>query len=113
VTLSLAPGVAAPPATVLELARIEVRPGMEREFEIGVGKALPIFQAVPGWRGMELRRSTEYPNRFHLLARWDSVEAHAVEFRQSAAFVQWRALVEHCFAGPPEVEHTTLSLMGR
>jgi quinol monooxygenase YgiN len=102
----------AAPTTVLELATIEVRPGMEREFELGVGRALPIFQGVPGWRGMELRRSVEFPSRFHLLARWDSVAAHAVDFRQSPAFQQWRALVGHCLAAPPEVEHTTLSLLG-
>lgn len=100
------------PSIVLELATLEVRPGMEREFEIGVGKALPIFQRVPGWRGMELRRSLEFPSRFHLLARWDSVEAHVVDFRKSPAFDQWRELVGHCLAAPPQVEHTTLSLLG-
>jgi heme-degrading monooxygenase HmoA len=97
---------------ILEIARIDVKPGMEREFEINVGKALPIFQRVEGWRGMELRRSIEFPSRFHLLARWDSVESHTVAFRESAAFQQWRELVGHCFARPPEVEHMTLSLIG-
>jgi heme-degrading monooxygenase HmoA len=100
------------PGTVLEIARIEVRAGMEREFEIGVGKALSIFQSVPGWRGMELRRSIEFPGRFYLLARWDSVESHTVDFRESPAFAQWRSLVGHCLARPPEVEHMALSLIG-
>jgi heme-degrading monooxygenase HmoA len=97
---------------VLEIARIDVKPGLEREFEINVGKALPLFQQVEGWRGMELRRSIEFPSRFHLLARWDSVENHTVGFRESAAFQQWRELVGYCFARPPEVEHMTLSLIG-
>jgi hypothetical protein len=31
-----------------------------------------------------------------------------VDFRQSAAFQQWRAIVGPFFAAPPSVEHFTL-----
>jgi hypothetical protein len=33
------------------------------------------------------------------------VENHTVDFRGSPDFAEWRKLVGHCFASPPEVEH--------
>jgi heme-degrading monooxygenase HmoA len=97
---------------VLEIAQIAVKPGLEAEFEAGVKKAAPIFQRAKGCRGMELQRSVEKPNRYRLFVRWDSVEAHTVDFRGSADFQAWRALVGHCFDGAPEVEHTNQVVHG-
>ena len=39
---------------------------------------------------------------------WDTVENHTVDFRRSAAFADWRAMVGPFFAAPPAVEHFTL-----
>jgi heme-degrading monooxygenase HmoA len=97
---------------ILEIARIDVKSGLEREFERGVAQALPIFQGCSGWRGMELQRSIECPNRFHLLARWDTVENHTVDFACSPAFHEWRKLVGHLFLRPPEVGHFQQSFSG-
>jgi hypothetical protein len=36
------------------------------------------------------------------------VENHTVDFRQSPAFQDWRAIVGPFFAGPPTVEHFTM-----
>jgi len=35
-----------------------------------------------------------------------------VDFRNSPDFQEWRKLVGHCFAGPPEVEHTKQAVLG-
>jgi len=43
-----------------------------------------------------------------LQIEWDTLENHTVEFRGSAAFAQWRAIVGPFFAQPPRVEHYTL-----
>ena len=90
---------------VLEIAQIDVKPGMEAEFEAGVKNALPIFKRGKGCRGMELQRSHEKPQRYRLFVKWDTVENHTVDFRGSSDFQEWRKLVGHCFAAPPEVEH--------
>ena len=90
---------------VLEIAQIDVKPGMESEFEAGVTKAAPLFKRAKGCQGMELQRSVEKPSRFRLLVQWDTLENHTVDFRGSADFQEWRKLVGHCFAAPPEVEH--------
>jgi heme-degrading monooxygenase HmoA len=59
---------------------------------------------------MELQRSIEKPTRYRLFVRWATLEDHTVAFRGSADFQEWRKLVGHCFAQPPEVEHTVEAL---
>lgn len=97
---------------VTEIALIDVKPGMEAEFEAGVKAAAPLFQRAKGCRGMELQRSIEKPARYRLYVQWDTVEDHTVAFRGSADFAEWRKLVGHCFERPPEVEHTTQAVKG-
>jgi quinol monooxygenase YgiN len=68
---------------ITEIAQIDVKPGMEEEFESGVKTAAPIFQRAKGCRGMELRRSIEKPSRYRLFVAWETVENHNVDFRGS------------------------------
>ncbi len=90
---------------ITEIAQIEVKPGMESDFEAGVKSAAPIFRRAKGCHGMELRRSIEKPNRYRLFVAWATLDDHNVGFRGSPDFQEWRKLVGHCFASPPEVEH--------
>src|SRR5712671_2932365 len=90
---------------VLEIAQIDIKPGMEAEFESGVQKAAPLFKRAKGCAGMELQRSIELPHRYRLFVQWATVENHTDDFRGSADFAEWRKLVGHCFAQPPHVEH--------
>src|SRR3954470_16063355 len=91
---------------VLEIARINVKPGMGAEFEANVKKALPLFMRAKGCEGVELERSIERSNGYLLLVTWQTLENHTVDFRGSEDFQKWRGLVGHCFESPPEVEHT-------
>ena len=97
---------------ILEIAQIDVKPGMENEFEAGVKQAAPIFQRAKGCKGMELQRSFEKPQRYRLFVKWVTVENHTQDFRGSPDFQEWRKLVGHCFAAPPEVEHTRQAVNG-
>ena len=97
---------------VLEIAQIDVKPGMEAAFEAGVAAAAPVFRRAKGCTGMVLQRSIEKPARYRLFVQWETVENHTVDFRGSADFAEWRALVGHCFASPPEVEHVTEVVRG-
>jgi heme-degrading monooxygenase HmoA len=90
---------------ILEIAQIDVKPGMEAEFEAGVSKAAPLFKRAKGCSGMTLQRSAEKPSRYRLFVNWGTIENHTQDFRGSADFQEWRKLVGHCFASPPEVEH--------
>jgi heme-degrading monooxygenase HmoA len=97
---------------VTEIAQIDVKPGLEAEFEAGVAKAAPLFQRAKGCRALELQRSVEKPSRYRLFVQWETVEDHTVAFRGSDDFQEWRRLVAHCFERPPEVEHTVAAVKG-
>lgn len=97
---------------IREIAQIDVKPGMEAEFEAGVKEAAPLFRRAKGCKAMSLERSHEMPQRYRLFVLWETVENHTVDFRGSADFQQWRKLVGHCFAAPPDVEHTREAVKG-
>lgn len=97
---------------ITEIAQFDIKAGLEQEFESGVKKAAPIFRRAKGCHSMELHRSTEQPNRYRLFVTWETVENHNVDFRGSPDFQEWRKLVGHCFATPPEVEHVTQVVRG-
>jgi len=97
---------------ITEIAQIDVKPGLEAAFEGGVKAAVPLFRRAKGCHGLELKRSIEKPGRYRLLVAWETVERHTQDFRNSADFAEWRKLVGHCFATPPEVEHVEDTLKG-
>ena len=97
---------------VTEIAQIDIKPGMEAEFESGVQKAAPLFKRAKGCRSMDLQRSIEKPARYRLFVGWETLENHTSDFRGSADFQEWRKLVGHCFATPPDVEHVTQVVQG-
>jgi quinol monooxygenase YgiN len=59
---------------ILEIAQIDVKPGMEAEFEAGVAQAVPIFRRAKGCAGLTLQRSTERPTRYRLFTRPKSLK---------------------------------------
>ena len=91
---------------IMEIAQIDVKPGMEAEFETGVKNAAPLFKRAKGCTGMALQKSHEKPQRYRLFVKWDTLENHTRDFRGSDDFTAWRGLVGQYFAAPPEVEHT-------
>jgi quinol monooxygenase YgiN len=97
---------------ITEIAQIEIKPGMEAEFEAGVKKAVPIFKRAKGCVSVALQRSHEMPQRYRLFVGWATLENHTKDFRESADFQEWRKLVGHCFAGPTNVEHIAEVLRG-
>ncbi len=99
---------------ITEIAQIDVKPGTEKDFEAAVAKARPLFLRAKGGKGFELHKSIEKPQRYRLMAKWETLENHTVDFRGSEDFTAWRGLVGQYFAAPPEVEHTeTVLTTGR
>src|ERR1041385_5844525 len=96
---------------ILEIAQIDVKPGAESDFEAGVKKAGPFFQSAKGCKSMSLHRSHEMPARYRLFVHWDTLQDH-LDFRGSPGHGEWRNLLGHCFASPPNVEHVTEVVRG-
>lgn len=90
---------------ILEHAILNVKPGQVVAFEAAMREALPLISASDGFRGLEVRRCIESPDRYVLLVRWDSVEAHDPGFRGSDRYPRWKALLHRFYDPFPVVEH--------
>ena len=53
-----------------------------------------------------MHKSIEKPQRYRLVAKWETLENHTVDFRGSEDFTAWRGLVGRSGKILPEVEHT-------
>jgi len=96
---------------ILEVADIRIQPGQQAEFEAAVRRGLSeVISHADGYIEGHLQRGIESPERFLLMIRWQTLEAHTVGFRNSERFTQWRAIVGPFFASPPNVEHFELAL---
>ncbi len=94
-----------------EIASITIDPADAAAFEAAVETALPLFLAADGCLSIRLERQIEHAGGYLLIVGWRSVEDHTVNFRQSAAFAEWRALVGCYFFSPPEVSHVERCLV--
>jgi heme-degrading monooxygenase HmoA len=96
---------------VLEMAVLNVVAGEEPGFEAAMNEARPLIAATPGFEGIEVRRCMETANRYLLLVRWASLEAHTVGFRESERFPRWRELLHHFYDPAPLVQHYGASFL--
>ena len=90
---------------ILEHAILPVKPGLEAEFEAALVAALPILRRQPGCLRAEVSRCVEQRAAYLLLAEWESVEAHELDFRLSADYQEWSALLHHFYDPFPAVRH--------
>jgi len=93
---------------ILELAHLNVRRGMEQQFEAAFREAQKIIASMPGYRSHEVMRCLEKSGDYLLLVRWDTLEDHEVGFRKSAQYQEWKKLLHHFYDPFPTVEHYTL-----
>ena len=94
---------------ILELADIRIQPGQQAAFEKAIALGLSsVIAKAKGFRGAKVNHGIENPERYVLQIFWTTLENHTIDFRQSAAFPAWRAIVGPFFATPPVVEHFEL-----
>lgn len=92
-------------SAILEVAILDVKPGLASEFETAFKTASAIIATMPGYISHELQRCLETANRYILLVRWQTLEDHTVGFRQSSQYQEWRSLLHHFYEPFPVVEH--------
>ena len=94
---------------ILELADIRIQPGQQAAFDEAIKRAVEtVISKAKGFQGYKVNKGIESPERYILEIFWATLENHTVDFRQSAAFADWRAIVGPFFAAPPAVEHFNL-----
>lgn len=97
---------------ILELADIRIQPGQQSAFDAAIQRGLDeVISKAIGFCGYKINKGIESPERYVLMIFWQTLENHTVDFRESPAFLQWRAIVGPFFAAPPVVEH--FSLLGK
>ncbi|MDB5885153.1 MAG: Antibiotic biosynthesis monooxygenase [Polaromonas sp.] len=94
---------------ILELADIRIHPGQQAAFDEAIERGVrTIIAKATGFKGCHIHKGIESPERYLLQISWETLENHTIDFRESAAFAEWRALVGPFFASPPTVEHFNL-----
>jgi len=90
---------------ILEVAILTIKPGLSSEFENAFGKASHIIVSSPGYVSHELQKCVEVDDRYLLLVRWETLEAHTIGFRQSPDYQIWKQILHHFYDPFPVVEH--------
>ena len=90
---------------ILEVAILNVKPGMNDAFESTFKEASNIIASMPGYLSHELQKCLEVSDRYLLLVRWETLEAHTIGFRQSPEYQKWKQLLHHFYEPFPVVEH--------
>ena len=90
---------------ILEIARLEIKPNLNREFETAFIEASRIISAMPGYISHDLQKCIEVENRYLLLVHWQTLEAHTLGFRRSPEYLTWKKLLHHFYDPFPTVEH--------
>jgi len=93
---------------ILEIAVLDVKPGLAQEFETAFFKAQKIISSMNGYLSHQLQKCLEKENRYILLVNWETLEDHTVGFRESPEYQDWKALLHHFYDPFPEVEHYSL-----
>jgi len=90
---------------ILEVAIMKVKPDQMEEFEKVFPHAAAISASCKGYISHEMQRCIETKGKYFYLIRWESVEAHEVNFRQTPKRQQFRDLIGKFWAEPPFAEH--------
>ena len=94
---------------ILEHADIRIHPGQQAQFDAAIARGVEtVIAKAKGYLSHQVQKGIESPERYLLMIIWDTLENHTVDFRGSAAFADWRAIVGPFFAVPPTVEHFNL-----
>ena len=90
---------------ILEAATLQVRSGLEHDFEEAFKKASALISSMPGYLSHELHGCIEVKSKYLLLVRWQRLEDHTVGFRGSPEYQEWRQLLHRFYEPFPTVEH--------
>jgi heme-degrading monooxygenase HmoA len=90
---------------ILEVVIMDVKLGQEMAFEHDFAAASVYISGAAGYLSHELHRCVEKRNRYTLLVRWQTLEAHTEGFRKSPQYLQWKEMLHHYYDPFPVVQH--------
>jgi heme-degrading monooxygenase HmoA len=90
---------------ILEVAMLQVKPGLTEEFEQNFKMASKIISKMKGYIKHELQKCIEDKNKYILFVHWNTLEDHTIGFRGSEEYQEWKKLLHHFYEPFPTVEH--------
>lgn len=90
---------------ILEVAVLQIKKGMNSEFEQNLKKASLIISRMKGYINHQLKKCIEKENQYILLVNWETLEDHEIGFRKSEQYKEWKTLLHHFYEPFPEVLH--------
>ncbi|RYG01398.1 MAG: antibiotic biosynthesis monooxygenase [Chitinophagaceae bacterium] len=90
---------------ILEVAILNIKPGLSTDFEKAFNEAQKIISSMKGYISHQLKKCIEEADKYILLVNWETLEAHTEGFRNSVAYQNWKKLLHHFYAPFPIVEH--------
>ena len=90
---------------ILEVAMLQIKPGLSNDFEKNFITAEKIVSAINGFISLSLKKCLEVENKYILLIKWETLESHTIGFRTSEVYNDWKALLHHFYDPFPTVEH--------
>lgn len=90
---------------ILEAVMLQVKQGMEEEYEEAFRRASHIISKMDGYISHDLQRCLEVKGKYLLLVKWEKLEDHTKGFRESAEYQEWKQLLHHFYDPFPTVEH--------
>lgn len=90
---------------ILEVAMLQVKPNLTKDFEDTFKKASNIISKMKGYIDHEVQKCIEDKNKYILMVRWQTLEDHTVGFRGSDEYQEWKRLLHHFYDPFPVVEH--------
>ena len=90
---------------ILEVAILNVIPGLENDFIKAFSKAQNIISKMAGYISHQLKRCVENASRFILLVEWEKLTDHTQGFRGSNEYQEWKKMLHHFYDPFPVVEH--------
>lgn len=90
---------------ILEGVVLQIKQGMEKEYEEAFREASKIISSMKGYISHELQRCIEVKGKYILLVKWQSLEDHTIGFRESKEYQEWKKQLHHFYDPFPIVEH--------
>jgi len=90
---------------ILEAVMLQVKQGLEAEYEEAFREASEIISSMDGYISHELQRCMEVKGKYLLLVQWATLEDHTVGFRQSNEYQEWKNKLHRFYDPFPTVEH--------
>jgi heme-degrading monooxygenase HmoA len=90
---------------ILEAVMLQVKEGIEGEYEEAFRGASEIISSMKGYISHELQRCMEVEGKYLLLVQWETLEDHTIGFRQSNEYKEWKKKLHNFYDPFPTVEH--------